>query len=282
MRYIGDMASLEAHRSFFAQLVAGQAGVTDGRLLEAFRSTPRERFAGDGPWKVFTRAGYVETPSDDPVFLYQDFAVALLPDRQINNGQPTLHAASIAALDPKQGETVVHIGAGTGYYTAILARMVGPEGVVHAYEIDPGLAEAASRNLADMPNVEVHARSGAERPIETSDAIYVSAGATGPLDVWLDALRSGGRLLFPLTAASAVGAMLLIARTAADRFDARFVCGAAFIPCAGARDEETEKKLAAAYQKGNLGAVRTLRRNTPPDETCWCAGNGWWLSTAAA
>jgi protein-L-isoaspartate(D-aspartate) O-methyltransferase len=53
-----------------------------------------------------------------------------------------------------------------------------------------------------------------------------------------------------------------------------------FIPCVGARDEEMASKLAEAFQNGAMKNVRSLRRNSAPDETRWCAGNGWWLSTA--
>jgi protein-L-isoaspartate(D-aspartate) O-methyltransferase len=106
------------------------------------------------------------------------------------------------------------------------------------------------------------------------------------LDIWLDALRVGGRLLFPLTSADgsgempSVGAMLLIKRAAVDRYEARFICGAAFIPCVGTHDDQTAAKLSAAFKRGDSRNVKSLRRNSPPDETCWCAGNGWWLSTA--
>ena len=75
--------------------------------------------------------------------------------------------------------------------------------------------------------------------------------------------------------------MLLVSRADGDRFAARFVCPAMFIPCAGARDEETAQRLTEAFQRGNLASVRSLHRATPPDSTCWVAGRGWWLSTAA-
>jgi protein-L-isoaspartate(D-aspartate) O-methyltransferase len=114
----------------------------------------------------------------------------------------------------------------------------------------------------------------------------VSAGATSPPDTWLDALRVGGRLLFPLTGIDAIaglpmGAMLLVTRTADPaRYDARFVCPAAFIPCAGAYDPEMGAKLAAAFRRGDARNVKSLRRGEAPDETAWCAGAGWWLSLA--
>jgi protein-L-isoaspartate(D-aspartate) O-methyltransferase len=218
--------------------------------------------------------------------LYQDVVVGLAPERKINNGQPVLHAFCLAALNVKEGEKVIHIGAGTGYYTALLAKLTGPSGSVAAYEIEQDLAQNAARNLADFSNVVAYHRSGSEGSLPDCDAIYVSAGATAPLDSWLDALRSNGRLLVPLTPTDGpggmpgAGGMFLITRTSNERFDARFVCPVMIIPCAGARDEETASKLSEAFKRGDSRSVRSLRRNIPPDETCWCSGNGWWLSTS--
>jgi protein-L-isoaspartate(D-aspartate) O-methyltransferase len=279
------MATLEAHRRFFAELITTVAGAPNNRLTAAFAAIPRERHLGPGPWKVFAGRGYVETPSDDPAFLYQDVVVALNEERKINNGQPTLHAVCLAALNVQEGETVTHIGAGTGYYSAVLAELMGPTGKVFAYEIDPGLAERASKALAGSPNVTVLPYSGAEGRLPACNAVYVSAGATGPLDIWLDALRPAGRLLFPLTpdghgAMPGLGGMLLVTRVKEDQFAARFVCPVMIIECAGARDSEMAKKLAEAFKRGDSGKVRSLWRNRPPDETAWCAGEGWWLSTA--
>jgi protein-L-isoaspartate(D-aspartate) O-methyltransferase len=235
---------------------------------------------GPGPWKVFALAsGYIETPSDDLAFLYQDVLVALIGERRINNGEPSLHARCLAALGLRHGETVVHVGAGTGYYTSILAHLVGSSGSVTAYEIDDGLAAEAKKNLADLSNVAVSHRSGSEGPLPKCEAVYVNAGATRPLGVWLDALRPGGRLLFPLTPDEGLGGMLLVTRTAAGEFAARFVSFAAFIPCEGARDAETARQLSGAFAGGAMWTVRSLRLNTPPDASAWFVGEGWWLST---
>src|SRR5437660_10365391 len=169
---------LEAYRHLYAELVTTSAGAAKNeRLKHAFASTPRERFIGIGPWKVFARCNYVETPTDDSASLYQDTVVALAPERRINNGEPSLHAISLAALNVKQGEKVLHVGAGTGYYTALLARLTGETGTVVAYEVEHDLAQNAMRNLSDLSNVTVQERSGSE----------------------LGALQLNGRLLFPLT-----------------------------------------------------------------------------------
>ena len=167
------METLEAHRAFFAELITAIAGVPKSRLTSAFAATPRERYLGPGPWKVFTGRGYTLTPSGDPAFLYQDVVVALEEERGINNGQPALHALYLAALSVKEGESVVHIGAGTGYYTAVLAELTGVTGKVFAYEIAQSLAQRATRNLADLPNVAVYQRSGTEGLLPDCEAIYV-------------------------------------------------------------------------------------------------------------
>ena len=286
------MERIEAHRKIYADLITSKAGAPDGRLTAAFAATPRERFLGPGPWRVFIGGGYVATPTDDPAFLYQDLVVAISEAQQINNGQPVLHAVCLATLNPQPGNTVVHVGAGTGYYTALLARLAAPDGKIFAYEIDPALAGQAKANLADLPNVTVCAQSGSDGQLPDCDLLYVNAGATAPLNSWLDALRPNGKLLFPLTpdgpgGTPGLGGMLLVTRKPQDnnqeeKFDARFIMPVMFIPCIGARDDETAGKLAAAFQRGDMKNVRSLRRNSPPDETCWCTGNGWWLSTAAS
>src|SRR5271155_4156726 len=213
------MDPLASHRSFFAQLVTSAAGAAKNeRLIEAFATTPREIYVGPGPWKIFAGGSLIDTPTNDPAFLYQDVVVALAPDRHINNGQPVLHAMCLSALNILAGDKILHVGAGTGYYTAILAKLTGPSGSVEAYEIAPDLAARATNNLADIPSVTVPARNAAEGPLPPCDVLYVNAGATAPLHTWLDALRPGARLLFPLTPADGpggtpgVGAMLLITR----------------------------------------------------------------------
>ena len=275
------MDRMDAYRKFFANLVTAAAGVpANSELAAAFASTPREQFVGKPPWRVFTSTGYLKTPSDDPAFLYQDVVVSLGGRESLNNGQPSLHALCIAALAPKKGDTVVHVGAGTGYYTTLLAKLVGEGGKVIAYEIDPELAQRATGNLSEFPNVTVNHRSGAEAPIPECDVLYVNAGATSPLAVWLDAVRPNGRLLFPLTASEGAGAMLLVTKSEMGSLVARFLCQVQFVPCVGARDEASEAKLTAAFRRGGWSQVKELRRSDVPHKDCWCSGPGWWLSTS--
>src|SRR5580704_2476498 len=73
---------------------------------------------------------------------YTDDVIGILPKRNLNNGQSSLHAALIAAAAPQPGKHVLHIG--VGYYTAILAELVGATGRVTAIEYDAELAARAT------------------------------------------------------------------------------------------------------------------------------------------
>src|SRR5580693_4957690 len=198
-------------RQAYAAEIARRAGISDPRIEAAFAAVPREDFAGPPPWRIGSGGLFGLSSSDDTARLYEDVLVAIDAERGINNGQPSLHAQSIDALGLKEGETVLQIGAGAGYYTAILAELAGPTGRVIAYEIAPDIAARAAANLARTPQVEVRARSGVE-DLPQADAIYVSAAASHPVRAWLDALKPSGRLVFPLQAVSSSGAMLIVTR----------------------------------------------------------------------
>jgi protein-L-isoaspartate(D-aspartate) O-methyltransferase len=66
------------------------------------------------------------------------------PARELNNGHPGTLASWIDMLRIGEGERIVHVGAGPGYCTAILAEMTGPRGAVTAIEIDDALAARAT------------------------------------------------------------------------------------------------------------------------------------------
>jgi protein-L-isoaspartate(D-aspartate) O-methyltransferase len=274
-----EAARLQAHRSAYARRVTAAAGIPAGSAIEAaLAAIPREHFAGPAPWTIVAPQGRKRTVSSDPAALYQDVLVTLDAAAGLNNGQPSLHALCMNALAPREGERVVHVGAGGGYYTAVLAMLAGLLGRVDAYEIEPALAARAQANLAAFANVTVHDRSGAEGPLPPCDVLYVNAAAAEPLAVWLDALLPGGRLLFPLAPENGSGAMLLVTRQAGADYSARFLCPVEFVPCAGAQDKQAGRALAEAFRRGHWREVRSLHRNTLPDESRWCVGRGWWLS----
>jgi protein-L-isoaspartate(D-aspartate) O-methyltransferase len=287
-------AELGIVRQAYAKQILAEAGVTDPRIRAAFARVRREDFLGPGPWQMMRAPGiYSTTPEADPVYLYVDRLVGILTDRRINNGQPSLHAMLLAAAAISEGEHVVHVGAGTGYYTAIMADLVGPQGRVTAFEYDPGLAERARQCLSTFPNVRLIHGNGATSRFDAADLIHVNAGVTHPADSWLDGLADGGRLLLPLTTDDNIPSMkasgfdpLRVMRTGAyfrirrlaSTFEARALLPVAIIPAEGARERAAEAALAAALAQGGWSSVTRLVRGEPAaQEKCWLRGAGWSL-----
>jgi protein-L-isoaspartate(D-aspartate) O-methyltransferase len=279
--------NVEEARRRFAEELRYTARVRSPRVVAAFATVPREHFMGPGPWRVLSPmniAEYWTTDDAEPHHLYHDILVAIDPMRRLNNGQPSLWARLYDQLEP--GGQVVHVGAGTGYYSAILAEIVGRNGKVTAIEIDLELAATAQRNLAlAWPQAVVVATDGFSfRPDQPADAIIVNAGVTHLSLVWLDSLAADhGRLLVPLTTADGTGGFLLITRQngATRHYSARYASWTGIIPCTGGRDPAAEVRLRAALLGSPFAAIRSLRRAPDePDDTCWLAGDGWWLSTA--
>ncbi|MGI9332197.1 MAG: protein-L-isoaspartate O-methyltransferase family protein [Gammaproteobacteria bacterium] len=272
------MKTIDEHREFYASFVTATMAVYDKRIERAFASVAREQFLGQGPWKISVADGYIETPSADPAYVYQDVVVALRSDKRINNGQPTLHAKCLDAADVRAGDRILHVGCGSGYYSALLSQLTADTGTVHAWDLDPVLAEKARCNLDPFDNVVVECRSGSMGGLPESDVIYVSAGSTRPMRVWIDALSPGGRLVFPLTPGWGRGGILKITREA-DELKASFVLPCQFIPCDGGRDPETELRLAEAFERGGTESVCSLHFGVPAaNSRCWFQGRDWWLS----
>lgn len=278
-------AELPVVRRAFAKRLMEVASVRDGRIEQAFATVPRERFLGSGPWKVGNEDGtYFETPSDNPKYLYTDSVVSILPERGLNNGQPSFHVTLLAHAEPKAGEHVVHIGAGVGYYSAILAELVGPTGRVTAIEFDAELGRRAKINLQPWSHVQLFHADGSSAAFQTANVIYVSAGATRLTELWLDQLAEGGRLIVPLTIDSkqsdktVPGAVFRIERRG-EAYWAKWISVVAIYGCVGARDEVSERALAEALLHGGERDVQRLYRQTlPPREQCWLRASGWCLA----
>jgi protein-L-isoaspartate(D-aspartate) O-methyltransferase len=221
---------VEQARQSYAEELRYIARVRSSAVVNAFATVPREQFVGPGPWRInspMDLAEYWTTDNDSASHVYHDVLIALDESRGINNGQPSLWAYLFDRLDLAPGEEVLHLGCGTGYYTAIIAELVGSAGRVTAVEIDATLAQKARAALADWPQVEVIQGDGAGTSFEPADAIIASAGATHPLPSWLDGLRPEGRLLFPMTTSrngfwrDAVG----------EPSPRAWICGALCMPC---------------------------------------------------
>jgi protein-L-isoaspartate(D-aspartate) O-methyltransferase len=275
----GGRANLAEVKRFYGKLMAAAANSADPRLEDVFAQVPREAFMPPGPWRIMVNNRYFETPSADPAYLYQNALVALDPDKGVNNGEPFLHAGWIGAVAPKPGETICHIGAGTGYYTAILAMLALPGGRVGAYEIDPDLAQKARDNLASFANVSVMQADATEVPLPASDVIYVNAGVVAPPLSWLKALTPNGRMIFPWRPTNDIGLALVVRRTNAG-FAVKPLSSAWFIPCVGASDAEESVKAPSAAEAWAARSIWPLA-NRASDETAVAIYREAWFSSAA-
>ncbi|PAP98182.1 protein-L-isoaspartate O-methyltransferase [Mesorhizobium mediterraneum] len=270
------MTPIAEARKFYARLMAANAGSADPRLEGVFAAVAREVFLGPGPWMVVAGNGKVETPTADPVHIYQNVLVALDADKGINNGEPFLHAMWIGKVAPKPGETVTHVGAGTGYYTALLARLVSPGGAVTAFELESSLADRARKNLEAYDEVAVIHGDAVISSLPPSDIIYVNAGVAAPPAEWLKALKPGGRMVFPWRPAERVGLAVMVTRTdkglACDPFMRSW-----FIPCIGA----SLASSAARIDRESAARSRSiwLTSEAAPDRTATAIIGDVWFSS---
>ena len=276
---------LEDARRWFAEDLRVTAPILNSpRLVEAFARVGRESFVGPGPWRLIPprrdSVAYT-TEGADPRDLYHCVLVVIDEARDLNNGDPRLWAYLLDHADLKAGEHVLQVGAGTGYYSAVLAEAVGRSGRVTAIEYDPELAARAKANLRSRDWVTVVHGDGTRYDSGPVDAIVVFAGATRPADLWLDRLRPGGRLLMPLTGGNGWGFFLRASRLQ-EGFDAVSLGPVGFFPCMGGRDADEANRLARKLRglRGRPVPVRSMHRGRPPvsDRSVWYAAGDIWLS----
>jgi protein-L-isoaspartate(D-aspartate) O-methyltransferase len=276
---------MELRRRFYAEELEAVCKLRSSRLVEALATVPRESFLRPGPWTVLTEVDFLGgssktalTADADPARVNHNIAVAIDPGRQLFNGQPGTLSVWIDALDLVPGARLLHVGAGLGYYSAVMAHCVGPEGRLVAIEADESLAADAARNLSSLPWVEVRHGDAAHLDGETFDAILVNAGVTHPLDAWLDALAPGGRMIVPITATMppmgniGKGLVFVMTKKPDGEIGARVLTVVAVYSAVGIRDDSLNPYLGKALLGGpaQWSSVTRLRRDTHAAfSSCW-------------
>jgi len=156
-------------------------GIRDERVLAAVANVPRDAFV-------------------DEAFAHQAWENMALP---IGFGQTISQPYMVARMTEQllmvQPTTVLEIGTGSGYQTAMLAQLVG-----HVYTVEriKTLQYQAKRRLQrlDLHNVSTrHGDGWAGWPTKAPfDAIIVTAAARMVPDALIHQLRDGGRLIIPI------------------------------------------------------------------------------------
>jgi protein-L-isoaspartate(D-aspartate) O-methyltransferase len=279
--------TLEQLRRFYSEELRIVAGLESPDLVSAFARVPRERYLGAPPWKFSSgnslkQSSYRTTSSVCDV--YHDVFVALKSERFLNNGQPSMIARLIAALKLSPGKRVFHCGCGTGYYTAVMAEVVGSKGSVVAAEIDSSLAEIAATNLINYDHVKVLNRDGADVNPVLCDAILINAGVTHPHPAWLGCLSEGGVLVLPLSVGrklSVNDAMVLGITRRHDQFAAELLSIITIYSSPSMRDPILQSMLNDSFESHAMLRLKSVRKDDHDrTDTCIVHAPGFCLSAA--
>lgn len=239
------------HRDYFVDDLRALSGLEESealiRVLDAFYKVSREDFAGKGPWKLrspLTGFNAVITPDDDPRRLYNSALIVLDEEKGINIGSPALWANVLARANIKPDASILQVGTGTGYYTAILSE-IADQGHVLGLDVESGSTEKAKQSFKGNSRIEIRLGNAAKDLKDTDgpfDFIISFAGVTHPADIWLDKLTKNGRLLLPITGTQGWGAMVLI-ENGTKIMNATTLGRVGFYPCDGARSEQKARQI---------------------------------------
>ena len=146
--------------------------------------------------------------------------------------QPLVVAFMLEQLEPKPGEKILDVGSGSGWTTALLAEIVGPEGKVIALEIVPELKEFGEKNAAKYGFVEkglaqfilADGSKGYEKAAPF-DKILASAASINLPSAWKDQLKVGGKIVTPINSS-----IWVFAKQGQDDFKQEEYPGFAFVP----------------------------------------------------
>jgi protein-L-isoaspartate(D-aspartate) O-methyltransferase len=165
-------------------------GVDNRGIEAAFAAAPREHFLRPPPWTASSLFGGARPcPAQTRSCSTRTWSSPSIR-RAASTTRPALHARLIEALGPKPGEGIVHVGAGAGYYSAILAELVDPAGQVTAVEFDAALAKRAKAFLSGRSNVRVVHDDGGWPEIP-ADGVYVNFAVARPADRWVERRAAG-------------------------------------------------------------------------------------------
>jgi protein-L-isoaspartate(D-aspartate) O-methyltransferase len=174
-----DTDAARRARMVETQIVA--RGVRDPRVLEAMREVPRHLFVD----------------ASQSAEAYEDHPLPIAGHQTIS--QPYIVALMTELLDLQQGETVLEIGTGSGYQSAVLAKLARE---VYSIEIVPELASEAGERLKRLGYTNVIVREGdgyrgwpEHAPF---DGIIVTAAPERIPEPLLDQLAPGGRMVIPV------------------------------------------------------------------------------------
>ncbi len=206
------MSDSDKKRDRMVERQIARRGLTDRRLLEAFRTVPREQFV----------------PESMREFAFEDGPLPIGEGQTIS--QPYMVATMIDAAGIGPNDRVLEVGAGSGYAAAVLSRMASE---VFAIERHAVLAREAGERISRLgyDNCEVIAGDGMAGLPEQApfDAILVSARAEEVPDALKRQLEIGGRLVMPVGGED-VQQFRCLTRTGREQWTSHEIAPVRFVP----------------------------------------------------
>ncbi len=189
-------------------------------------------------------------------------------------------AEMLEQLEPRPGERILEIGAGSGYNAALLASLVGADGFVSTVDLDADIVKAARERLGSAGYARLWTRcgDGADGDLDNSpfDAIIATVGVGDIPEAWVSQLRMGGRLIAPL--ALGLAQRVITFERTAEGLQSMSVVGGEFMPFRGS---------SSAAFIGNLSflgdpaiRLRTSRGHTVDSEVLVESLKGQYIDTA--
>jgi protein-L-isoaspartate(D-aspartate) O-methyltransferase len=210
------MTDFAAQREAMVERQIAGRGLTDGLLLAAMRSVPREAFV----------------PEAVRAFAYEDGPLPIEAGQTIS--QPYIVALMIAAAGVAPGSHVLEIGAGSGYAAAVLSRIAG---TVIAIERHGVLADLAAARMAALgyANVRILTGDGSAgwRDDAPYDAILAAASGRHVPETLKRQLKVGGSLVMPIGAPGDMQNLVRVIRQADDEWAQENLAAVRFVPLIG-------------------------------------------------
>jgi protein-L-isoaspartate(D-aspartate) O-methyltransferase len=234
------MADFAAEREKMVRRQIAGRGIEGHRLLDAFRSVPREAFVPEGVRD----------------FAYEDGPLPIEADQTIS--QPYIVALMIEAAEIGPGDKVLEIGAGSGYAAAVMGRIAGEVIAVERHRELVALARARMARLG-YDNVRIVEGDGtAGLPDEAPfDAILCAASGSHVPEALRGQLSTGGILVMPVGEPNAVQSLVKVTRRAEAEFEQEDLGPVRFVPLIGAhgwaepggsKDVPVPQRIAAAAE----------------------------------
>ncbi len=212
---IADNAAFKAARENLVKNYIAGHGISDPQVLATMRSVPRHCFV---PKRLVSKA-------------YADTALPIGASQTIS--QPYVVALMTESLRLAGHHRVLEIGTGSGYQTAVLAKIVKE---VYTIEIKEILHRKSTRLLKDLGFTNVKTRHGdgyfGWKEAAPFDAVMITAAVNHIPPPLLEQLDDGGRLILPLGNPFSYQNLTLITKTGGD-YITKQITGVLFVPMTG-------------------------------------------------